>query len=67
MFVHLRTKPWDVAAAVLIVQEAGGTALNVTGEPFALKNKSIVLTNGRIDVSKPIQIVYEELNVLDQK
>ena len=67
MFMHLRTKPWDVAAAMLIIQEAGGVAMNVTGEPFALKNKSIVLTNGRIDVSRPIQIVYEELKALDRE
>ncbi len=60
-FLHLKTKPWDVAAAVAIVTEAGGKALNITGEPFRIADQSIILTNGAIDTSSLIHIINQEL------
>lgn len=38
-------KPWDVAAGLLIVQEAGGIITNFRGEPFSLFMDSIVAGN----------------------
>lgn len=39
---------WDMAAGVLMVQEAGGTVSHYDGESFHLGHNSIVATNGRI-------------------
>lgn len=41
--------PWDVAAAVLIAQEAGGTISWIDGSPFRLgKQVAMIASNGRI-------------------
>ena len=40
--------PWDISAGALIVQEAGGVATTVTGEPFNSRLGNIVASNGRI-------------------
>ncbi len=60
-FMLLRTQPWDVAAAAVIVEEAGGTAFNATGEPFKIGNRSIVLTNGKIEIAPLIHLIYQKL------
>ena len=31
-----RLKPWDCAAGVLMVQEAGGTVTTMTGDPYTV-------------------------------
>jgi myo-inositol-1(or 4)-monophosphatase len=36
--------PWDVAAGVLLVLEAGGVATNVDGRPFDLAIKPLLAT-----------------------
>ena len=36
--------PWDVAAGVLILQEAGGVATNTNGKPFDLANQPLLAT-----------------------
>lgn len=41
-------KPWDTAAGVLIVTEAGGKVTNFHGQPFALSDDSIAASNGRL-------------------
>lgn len=40
--------PWDMAAGVLLVREAGGTVSATDGSPFALTGRSILASNGRI-------------------
>jgi myo-inositol-1(or 4)-monophosphatase len=40
--------PWDIAAGLLIVQEAGGRVTNLSGCPPALDGGQLVATNGRI-------------------
>jgi len=39
-------KPWDMAAGVLIVQEAGGRVSRVDGKPFQLEVPDLLATNG---------------------
>jgi myo-inositol-1(or 4)-monophosphatase len=39
-------KPWDIAAAGLIVAEAGGTVTTMTGEPFQSRGRHVLATNG---------------------
>ncbi|MDZ4746331.1 MAG: inositol monophosphatase family protein [bacterium] len=51
--------PWDMAAGVLMVVEAGGTVSHYSGTPFVLRTDSIVATNG---------ILHKELiSILDAK
>ena len=47
-FYEIDLKPWDVAAGILIVQEAGGHVSNLIGEPYAVSDKGIVASNGQV-------------------
>lgn len=40
-------KPWDAAAGVLLVQEAGGRVTDAAGQPWTLASRYIVATNGQ--------------------
>jgi len=46
---EFKLNSWDVAAGVLLVQEAGGVVTDMAGRPFALSPKvSLVASNGRV-------------------
>ena len=47
-FWELGLKPWDTAAGVLIVSEAGGKVTDFHGEPFNIHGGNIVVSNGNI-------------------
>ncbi len=47
-FYEIDLKPWDVAAGILILLEAGGVVSDVLGEGYGFDSKSIVASNGRI-------------------
>ena len=38
--------PWDTAAGIIIVEEAGGTVSQMDDEPFSIFNRNIVASNG---------------------
>jgi len=40
--------PWDLAAGVLLVREAGGRATRYDGEPLVLENREILASNGHL-------------------
>jgi myo-inositol-1(or 4)-monophosphatase len=40
--------PWDMAAGVLILREAGGVVTDYAGGPFRLERPEILASNGRI-------------------
>ena len=42
---EFRLKPWDVAAGVLIVEEAGGRVTTMDGNPFSPFSRSVLATN----------------------
>jgi histidinol-phosphatase len=44
--VEASAKIWDVAAASLIVQEAGGAVTDLRGKPVTISSSSLVATNG---------------------
>ncbi len=46
-FYEVNLKPWDVAAGILLVQEAGGVVTNHKGQPYRFGD-IIVASNGRI-------------------
>ena len=47
-FWEARLNPWDMAAGVLIVREAGGRVTTFDGEPFNIYGSHILATNGKI-------------------
>ena len=47
-FFEYRLKPWDMAAGVLMVREAGGTVSNMEGEPFSVFSRSVLASNGAL-------------------
>lgn len=47
-FWELKLKPWDVAAGVLLVREAGGTVTTFDGSAYDIFNDRIVASNGLI-------------------
>ena len=47
-FWEIRLHPWDVAAGILIVREAGGCATDFAGTPDCVSGRRIVASNGRI-------------------
>ena len=61
-FWELKLKPWDVAAGVLLVREAGGTVTTFDGTEYDVFNHRIVASNG---------LIHEEmtamLTTLDQR
>lgn len=47
-FWELRLNAWDVAAAMLIVREAGGTVTGPDGSPYRWKHDALVASNGHV-------------------
>ncbi|MFO7786094.1 MAG: inositol monophosphatase family protein [Thermodesulfobacteriota bacterium] len=44
-YFHMGLKPWDAAAGMLLVQEAGGQCTTVQGEPYRVQLSDCVATN----------------------
>jgi myo-inositol-1(or 4)-monophosphatase len=47
-FWEIRLNPWDVAAGILIVREAGGTVTDGNGAPDCVSGRFVVASNGHI-------------------
>ncbi len=47
-FFEFGLSPWDCAAGVVLVREAGGYATDITGKPDAVFNKSLVCGNTKV-------------------
>lgn len=45
-FWELDLDPWDLAAGVLIIREAGGVVTDLNGAPFRLPQRSFLASNG---------------------
>lgn len=56
-FWELNLKPWDVAAGILIVQEAGGTVTQFDGTTSGIYDNSILATNNHLHKS-----ILKEIN-----
>jgi myo-inositol-1(or 4)-monophosphatase len=50
-FWEFNLNPWDTAAGVLIVEEAGGTVTRFDGSPFELNSRETVASNGLVHQS----------------
>ncbi len=51
-FWEFNLNPWDTAAGVLLVQEAGGRVTRFDGSPFRLDSREVLASNG---------LIYDEL------
>jgi myo-inositol-1(or 4)-monophosphatase len=47
-FWEMDLHPWDTAAGVIILEEAGGRVTDFAGNPFSIYGKEIVASNGHI-------------------
>lgn len=47
-FFEQKLEPWDSAAGYLIVEEAGGTVTDFTGQKFSVYQHKLLATNGNI-------------------
>ena len=47
-FWEFNLNPWDTAAGVLLVQEAGGVVTRFDGSPFRLDSREVLGSNGLI-------------------
>jgi len=57
-FWELKLHPWDVAAASLIVTEAGGKVTDFRGGPFNIYSQEILASNGLIH-QEMLQVIRE--------
>lgn len=49
LYFHFALQPWDVAAAAVIVREAGGSLHRPDGAPWSLRDAAAVVGNGRLE------------------
>lgn len=63
-FWEINLNPWDVAAGVLLVEEAGGMVTQYNQEPYWIFDNNILATNGLIheELSETLLACYYELN-----
>jgi myo-inositol-1(or 4)-monophosphatase len=47
-FWEFNLNPWDTAAGILLVEEAGGQVTDFAGAPFKLDSREVLASNGRI-------------------
>jgi myo-inositol-1(or 4)-monophosphatase len=47
-FWEIDLHPWDMAAGLILVQEAGGTVSDFSGKPFSIYKQEMLATNGLI-------------------
>jgi myo-inositol-1(or 4)-monophosphatase len=47
-FWEFGLNPWDTAAGVVLVEEAGGKVTDLQGQPYPLGGTSILASNGLI-------------------
>jgi myo-inositol-1(or 4)-monophosphatase len=47
-FWEFNLNPWDTAAGILLVEEAGGSVSNFSGKPYHIASEEILASNGKI-------------------
>ena len=60
MFFELRLSPWDYAAGMLIVTEAGGKISDMNGEPLKLSEPCSLLASNRECYARLLSLAGEE-------
>ena len=57
-FYEINLKPWDVAAGILILKEAGGKVTTCDGGVYSMKERTIVASNGFIHESLVQEVTF---------
>lgn len=47
-YIVRQISPWDIAAGVLLVEEAGGRVADFAGKPWKAKKANLVFSNGKV-------------------
>lgn len=47
-FWELKLHPWDTAAGILLIREAGGRVSQISGDKYSIFDKNILASNGKI-------------------
>lgn len=58
--------PWDSAAGIVILQEAGGQVTKMDGEPYSIFDRQILATNGSIH-GEILNLTRQKVNELRNK
>ena len=60
-FWEFNLNPWDTAAGVLLVEEAGGKVTDFSGSPFRIESREVVASNGLLhaDLLREFQAIFE--------
>ncbi|NSW94656.1 MAG: inositol monophosphatase [Bacteroidales bacterium] len=65
VFYEYSLNPWDIAAGMLLVTEAGGTVTDFSGNPEGVTGEEIVATNGLVHPEMLSLIADFKLNTKD--
>jgi myo-inositol-1(or 4)-monophosphatase len=57
-FWEFKLHPWDVAAATLMITEAGGKLTDLQGRPFSIYSEEILASNGLIH-QQMLEVIQE--------
>jgi myo-inositol-1(or 4)-monophosphatase len=57
-FWEVELKPWDVAAALVMLGEAGATVTDMAGDPYRLGGATLAASNGRVH-AEMIRVLVE--------
>jgi myo-inositol-1(or 4)-monophosphatase len=58
-FWEFNLNPWDTAAGILLVEEAGGSVTSFSGTPYRLDSREILASNGRIQ--NELVVLFEDM------
>lgn len=61
-----RLKPWDMAAGVLVLEEAGGSVTTMDGRAFSVFERSVLVSNGFLHDKLLAQTEPATARLLDQ-
>ncbi|MFC0015859.1 MULTISPECIES: inositol monophosphatase family protein [Allobacillus] len=59
-YITMRLSPWDIAAGLIIINEVGGKATRVNGEPLDLLKENSVLAANEVVHSRYIHYIEEK-------
>jgi myo-inositol-1(or 4)-monophosphatase len=58
---EFKVSPWDVAAGILLVLEAGGTVIAIDGSPVALAGKMHILADNGLIHDEMLAVIHETM------
>ena len=58
-YITFKISPWDVAAGILLVEEAGGRVSDFKGNEWKLRKSDLIISNGRLH-EKILEIIKKE-------